>query len=159
MTGRTFNIAVAFEPSASGGPALAESTFHHFADYNSSSFSAANSRARARWDNLPSPCARKPRSSSTCVAGISHDLLNPFAEPLEALEETYLLRHIPLDDLLDNGIEKLGMPGRIAPVFRHPDHYVVFNDTRQVIHLRRGGLHLEGHIPTQDIGPQIVRAT
>jgi hypothetical protein len=33
-TGRAFNIAVAFEPSAAGGPALAESTFHHFADYN-----------------------------------------------------------------------------------------------------------------------------
>jgi hypothetical protein len=34
VTGRAFNIAVAFEPSADGGPALAESTFHHFADYN-----------------------------------------------------------------------------------------------------------------------------
>jgi hypothetical protein len=30
----TFNIAVVFEKSAAGGPALAESTFHHFADYN-----------------------------------------------------------------------------------------------------------------------------
>jgi hypothetical protein len=29
-----FNLAVAFEPSAAGGPAIAESTFHHFADYN-----------------------------------------------------------------------------------------------------------------------------
>ncbi|MBW8911715.1 MAG: hypothetical protein JF564_07500 [Sphingomonas sp.] len=34
VTGHAFNIAVAFEPSADGGPALAESTFHHFADYN-----------------------------------------------------------------------------------------------------------------------------
>lgn len=34
VTGRAFNIAVAFERSAAGGPALAESTFHHFADYN-----------------------------------------------------------------------------------------------------------------------------
>jgi len=33
-TGRDFNIAVAFEPSDEGGPAIAESTFHHFADYN-----------------------------------------------------------------------------------------------------------------------------
>jgi hypothetical protein len=33
-TGRPFNIAVAFEPSDDGGPAIAESTFHHFADYN-----------------------------------------------------------------------------------------------------------------------------
>lgn len=34
VTDRAFNIAVAFEPSAAGGPALAESTFHHFTDYN-----------------------------------------------------------------------------------------------------------------------------
>lgn len=34
VSGRRFNIAVAFEPSADGGPAVAESTFHHFADYN-----------------------------------------------------------------------------------------------------------------------------
>jgi hypothetical protein len=33
-TGRAFNIAVAFEPSDAGGPAIAQSTFHHFADYN-----------------------------------------------------------------------------------------------------------------------------
>lgn len=33
-TGGRFNLAVAFEPSAEGGPAIAESTFHHFADYN-----------------------------------------------------------------------------------------------------------------------------
>ena len=33
-TGRRFNIAIAFEPGPDRGPALAESTFHHFADYN-----------------------------------------------------------------------------------------------------------------------------
>jgi hypothetical protein len=34
VTGMDFNIAVAFEPGEQGGPAIAESTFHHFADYN-----------------------------------------------------------------------------------------------------------------------------
>lgn len=34
VTGTTFNLAVAFEPSPEGGPAVAQSTFHHFADYN-----------------------------------------------------------------------------------------------------------------------------
>ena len=34
VTGRQFNLMVAFEPSEAGGPAVAESTFHHFADYN-----------------------------------------------------------------------------------------------------------------------------
>jgi len=33
-TGASFNIAVAFEPGEHGGPGLAESTFHHFADFN-----------------------------------------------------------------------------------------------------------------------------
>lgn len=34
VTGAVFNIAVAFEPGERGGPAIAQSTFHHFADYN-----------------------------------------------------------------------------------------------------------------------------
>jgi hypothetical protein len=34
MSGRAFNLAVAFEPSPRIGPAIAQSTFHHFADYN-----------------------------------------------------------------------------------------------------------------------------
>jgi hypothetical protein len=34
ITGRDFNLIVAFEPSSDGGPAVAESTFHHFCDYN-----------------------------------------------------------------------------------------------------------------------------
>jgi hypothetical protein len=34
ITGRRFNIAVAFERTGSGGRAIAQSTFHHFADYN-----------------------------------------------------------------------------------------------------------------------------
>jgi hypothetical protein len=33
-SGKRFNIAVAFERSGDNGPAIAESTFHHFADYN-----------------------------------------------------------------------------------------------------------------------------
>jgi hypothetical protein len=33
-TGAAFNIAVAFDPGEHGGPGYAESTFHHFADYN-----------------------------------------------------------------------------------------------------------------------------
>ena len=34
VSGTTFNLAVAFDPSDDGGPAIAQSTFHHFADYN-----------------------------------------------------------------------------------------------------------------------------
>ncbi len=34
VSGTPFNLAVAFDPSEDGGPAIAQSTFHHFADYN-----------------------------------------------------------------------------------------------------------------------------
>ncbi|HTV87176.1 MAG TPA: hypothetical protein VME63_17390 [Dyella sp.] len=34
LSGRAFNLVVAFEASSHGGPAIAQSTFHHFADYN-----------------------------------------------------------------------------------------------------------------------------
>jgi hypothetical protein len=34
VTGTPFNISVAFAPGEHGGPAIAQSTFHHFADYN-----------------------------------------------------------------------------------------------------------------------------
>ena len=34
ITGRPFNLAVAFEAGEGGGRAIAQSTFHHFADYN-----------------------------------------------------------------------------------------------------------------------------
>lgn len=34
LTGRRFPIAVAFERSTRGGRAIAQSTFHDFADYN-----------------------------------------------------------------------------------------------------------------------------
>jgi hypothetical protein len=33
-TGRSFNLAVAFESAGGAGRAIAQSTFHHFADYN-----------------------------------------------------------------------------------------------------------------------------
>jgi hypothetical protein len=34
VSGRPFNLAVAFESVNGGGRAIAQSTFHHFADYN-----------------------------------------------------------------------------------------------------------------------------
>jgi hypothetical protein len=34
VTGRSFNLAVAFEATQGKGRAIAESSFHHFADYN-----------------------------------------------------------------------------------------------------------------------------
>lgn len=34
VSARRFNLAVAFEPTEASGPAIAQSTFHHFCDYN-----------------------------------------------------------------------------------------------------------------------------
>lgn len=34
VSGKSFNLAVAFEPGSGHGPAIAQSTFHHFCDYN-----------------------------------------------------------------------------------------------------------------------------
>ena len=34
VTGKGFNLIVAFERGEAGGRAVAESTFHHFCDYN-----------------------------------------------------------------------------------------------------------------------------
>jgi hypothetical protein len=34
VTGNRFNLAVAMERSSTGGPVLAQSTFHHFCDFN-----------------------------------------------------------------------------------------------------------------------------
>jgi hypothetical protein len=34
VTGVPFNLAVVFEPDGANGPAIAQSTFHHFTDYN-----------------------------------------------------------------------------------------------------------------------------
>jgi hypothetical protein len=42
-SGRPFNLAVAFERGPAGGRAIAESTFHHFADYNLAPSSGAPS--------------------------------------------------------------------------------------------------------------------
>jgi len=43
ITGAVFNIAVAFEPGTQGGPGIAQSTFHHFADYNWNTYSGCPS--------------------------------------------------------------------------------------------------------------------
>ena len=53
VTGVTFNIAVAFEPGEHGGPALAQSTFHHFA--------GRRPQTRPRGDGRHPPLCAQPR--------------------------------------------------------------------------------------------------
>jgi hypothetical protein len=65
VTGRRFNIAVAFERFEHGGRAIAQSTFHHFADYN--------------WD----PAAGSP----SFVAERPGDAIRRFPEALRSTKE------------------------------------------------------------------------
>jgi hypothetical protein len=61
VTGVAFNIAVAFEPSTAGGPAIAESTFHHFVDCNWDPRKGAPSFVSEAWGDgmLKSPEAQR----------------------------------------------------------------------------------------------------
>jgi hypothetical protein len=61
-TGARFNVAVAFEGSDGDGPAIAQSTFHHFADYNwDPSHGCPNFVTEAPVDVLP----RTPRAMAS----------------------------------------------------------------------------------------------
>ena len=65
VSGRRFNLAVAFERSEHGGRAIAQSTFHHFADYN--------------WD----PAAGSP----SFVSGPAGDGMAKFPEALRSTRQ------------------------------------------------------------------------
>jgi hypothetical protein len=71
VIGTSFNIAVAFEPSASGGPAIAQSTFHHFADYNWDPHGPGSSTSRRvrRWQDRRRRAGRSSAMSAIWRAG------------------------------------------------------------------------------------------
>jgi len=77
VTGRSFNIAVAFEPDAGAGPAIAQSTFHHFADYNWDPGHGCPSFVAERPGNA---MAREPRALADThryVLNVAHWLARP----------------------------------------------------------------------------------
>jgi len=89
ISGRPFNIAVAFEASADAGPAVAQSTFHHFADYNwDPATGCPGFVSEAPGDALPrSPEAQQSvrqyvRNLALWLAGRS-----PMTEPSHAIAE------------------------------------------------------------------------
>jgi hypothetical protein len=88
VSGRTFNIAVAFEPGASGGPAIAQSTFHHFADYNWDSRAGAPSfvdeppgDGMAREPNALADTHRYVRNAALWLARRLERAPKPLGEP------------------------------------------------------------------------------
>jgi hypothetical protein len=89
VTGKTFNIAVAFAASDAGGRAIAQSTFHHFADYNwNPRLGAPTFVSEPPGDGLAeTPAAR--RSTERYVRNVAL-WLSGDADPLdEALEESF----------------------------------------------------------------------
>nr|WP_315383533.1 hypothetical protein [uncultured Sphingomonas sp.] len=70
-TGTTFNIAVVFEPSDSGGPAVAQSTFHHFADFNWDPASGCPSFVTERTGDAMARSSEARRSTRQYVANLA----------------------------------------------------------------------------------------
>jgi hypothetical protein len=96
VTGRRFNIAVAFEPSGDGGPGLAESTFHHFADYNWDPAAGCPSFvSEAPGDGL----ARSPEARHAIRAYVRNIALWLAGRPIEGRAEH-------LDHALDEALEE-----------------------------------------------------
>lgn len=84
ITGRHFNIAVAFERSPEGGRAIAQSTFHHFADYNwdpslgSPSFvTEPPGNGMRRFPEALRSTKQYVRSVAFWLSGMEHDLCDP----------------------------------------------------------------------------------
>lgn len=102
VTGAGFNLAVVFEPSSDGGPALAQSTFHHFADYNWDTAAGAPSfvseppgEALSRSPEAQRDVRLYARNIALWLAGRSMD--EPVRDPvLEAL-----VQDVVLDEELD----------------------------------------------------------
>jgi hypothetical protein len=98
ITGRSFNIAVAFEASAEGGRALAQSSFHHFADYNWDISTGKPSFVTEAPGHAFAKSSEAQRSAAQYVANVALWLAHEFtdAERLrqndrldEALKETF----------------------------------------------------------------------
>jgi hypothetical protein len=109
-TGRSFNIAVAFEPSDRVGPAIAQSTFHHFADYNwdpavgcPSFVSEAPGTGLAWSPDAQQSIRRYVRNLALWLAG------RPTIDPLETASEE------ALDDAIEEGFPASAPPAISAP--------------------------------------------
>lgn len=79
VTGVPFNIAVAFEPHDGAGPAIAQSTFHHFADYNWDPRKGAPSFVSEPPGDALGKSAPARRSTGLYVANLAHWLAQGLA--------------------------------------------------------------------------------
>jgi hypothetical protein len=110
VTGCVFNIAVAFEASSDGGRAIAQSTFHHFADYNWDISSGKPSFVSEAPGHALAGSAEAQRSIRQYVENVALWLVNrptaaerahQEAQLDEALEESYPASDAPAVGLVD----------------------------------------------------------
>jgi hypothetical protein len=106
-SGTPFNIAVAFEHSDDGGRAIAQSTFHHFADYNWDPRLGAPSLVSEPPGGsiLTSPEAR--RSTHLYVHNLAHWLTGRLTEQER--------REAKLDEGLDETLPASDLPAVLRP--------------------------------------------
>jgi hypothetical protein len=81
VTGVPFNIAVAFEPTTEAGPAIAQSTFHHFADYNWNPRKGAPTFVSEPPGDALATFIAARRSIERYVANLAHWLARGLAHP------------------------------------------------------------------------------
>lgn len=102
VTGRIFNIAVAFEASIDGGRAIAQSTFHHFTDYNWDTSSGKPSFVTEAPGSALSASSEAQRSIRQYVANVAQWLAHrPTAaqrEHQDALLDEALKESFPASD-------------------------------------------------------------
>jgi hypothetical protein len=110
VTGRVFNIAVAFELSPDGGRAIAQSTFHHFADYNWDISSGKPSFVTEAPGHALAESSEAQRSVKQYVANVAlwlvrrptaAERVHQEAQLDEALEETFPASDTPSVGLVD----------------------------------------------------------
>jgi hypothetical protein len=110
VTGHVFDIAVAFEASADGGRAIAQSTFHHFVDYNWDISSGKPSFVTEEPGHTMADSSEARRSVQQYVANVALWLVHrpTAAERMhldaqldEALEESFPASDTPAVGLVD----------------------------------------------------------